>query len=251
MSKFIIYGLVDPRTNLVRYVGRSSSGIRRPRSYVTASQRSKKSHRNDWVGSLLAAGLMYEIAVLETCAAETELNDCEQWWIAYGRSCGWHLANHTDGGDGMSGFKHDEDTKQRLSEKLKARRLSPEHKAKIGAAHKGRTYSEETLAKMSASGKVKVFTSEHRANASKAMTGRVFSDEHKAKIGAANTGKKMRPESIAKMRATKLGVKPSEETRAKMRAAHLGRRQSPESVAKMIATRKARRLHAKIWYEKT
>lgn len=28
MIKFLIYGLVDPRTSLVRYIGQSSSGIR-------------------------------------------------------------------------------------------------------------------------------------------------------------------------------------------------------------------------------
>lgn len=33
MSRFLIYGLVDPRTNEVRYVGRSSSGLVRPKHH--------------------------------------------------------------------------------------------------------------------------------------------------------------------------------------------------------------------------
>ena len=32
-SKFLIYGLVDPRDGQLRYVGKSTSGLRRPRSH--------------------------------------------------------------------------------------------------------------------------------------------------------------------------------------------------------------------------
>ena len=39
------------------------------------------------------------------------------------------------------GYKHSEETKQKISQKTKGRKMQPfseEHRAKIGAAHKGR-----------------------------------------------------------------------------------------------------------------
>lgn len=49
----------------------------------------------------------------------------------------------------MFGKHHTEDTKKRISEKLKGREFTEEHKQKIGEALKGRVYGEETLKRMS------------------------------------------------------------------------------------------------------
>lgn len=53
--------------------------------------------------------------------------------------------------NGMFGKHHSEETKKRISEKLKQRVLSEEHKRKIGEAHKGKVYGEETRNKISKS----------------------------------------------------------------------------------------------------
>ena len=37
ISKFIIYGLADPATDAVRYIGRSSNGLVRPRGHFKPS----------------------------------------------------------------------------------------------------------------------------------------------------------------------------------------------------------------------
>jgi hypothetical protein len=92
----IIYGLIDPRTNLIRYVGLSSRGMRRPKDHRRSS--CPESYCRRWVKTLQKLGLDYEITVLEVLAHPAELSQAERWWIAFGRACGWPLTNCTDGG---------------------------------------------------------------------------------------------------------------------------------------------------------
>lgn len=62
-------------------------------------------------------------------ASETEALLVERRLIAEARSRGERLLNQTDGGDGISGYRHDETTKLRISEVQKSR--DPEHKELI------------------------------------------------------------------------------------------------------------------------
>lgn len=95
----LVYGLVDPRTNLLRYVGKSSSGLLRP------SQHHKRSHlardtnlkKVAWVYDLLANHLEYRIEVLENCTSEKEALHREALWILAVRSLGGDLLNLADG----------------------------------------------------------------------------------------------------------------------------------------------------------
>ena len=87
--------------------------------------------------------------------------------------------NLDEGGGGVSGFKHSDETKKKISESCKGKTLSEETKQKIGEANKGENnyfygkhHTEETKKKMSESHK-----------------GKTLSEEHKKKIGEANKGK--------------------------------------------------------------
>lgn len=99
MSEFLVYGLIDPETLLVRYVGRSSSGLKRPQTHGNPRNLAKRTHCARWIRGLRARGLDFQIVVLESLDSADRLNAAEQWWIAYGKASGWHLANHTAGGD--------------------------------------------------------------------------------------------------------------------------------------------------------
>lgn len=92
----LIYGLIDPRTLLIRYVGLSSTGMRRPRDHRRPSCPDTYCRR--WVKSLQSEGLDYQIVVLEVLKDAVELDQAERWWIAYGRACDWPLTNLTKGG---------------------------------------------------------------------------------------------------------------------------------------------------------
>lgn len=163
MRQFLIYGLVDPRTLMIRYIGKSMSGFKRPRQH----QRPKRKTRcANWVKSLIAVGLMYDIAVLQYIDSQCpyELNDAERWWIAYGRACEWPLTNLTDGGERGTSF--DAEERARRGAAMKARWTDPKERAKMvrsrigmkqdpewiekrAAFHRGKKRSEETRQRMS------------------------------------------------------------------------------------------------------
>lgn len=95
-KKHLIYGLCDPRTDEIRYVGRSSSGFTRPRDPHSA-------HCGNWIQSLHKLGLIPWICILEelgpTDDVDDRLNEAERCWIKILRERGVNLTNLTDGGE--------------------------------------------------------------------------------------------------------------------------------------------------------
>ena len=163
----MIYGLVDPRTLLVRYVGMSSTGMRRPNDHGRPAALAKdKTHKGKWIRALRRNGYDYEIVILDEVE---DLVIAERWWIAFGRACGWPLTNHTDGGEGAPGVKRSVLSRQRQSSTLKqighqpsleARNKAcdilrgvprtPSQRHAVSEANRKRVVSEETRSKMRA-----------------------------------------------------------------------------------------------------
>lgn len=132
--RFLIYGLVDPRNGHLRYIGRSSSGLTRPRGHKCPSNLSREiGHKANWIRQLLAQGLSYDIVVIEEFDSQSELDTAEEFWIAYFASIGCDLTNKAKGGQGPKGY-----------------RQSPEHKLSISQAHR-RTGHKPTTAALDAS----------------------------------------------------------------------------------------------------
>ena len=88
------------------------------------------------------------------------------------------IHNKTNGGEGVSGYTHTEETKKKISEIGKGRECKQETRKKLSEASKGKSISEETKRKMS-----EVKKGENNPNYGKEM-----SEEHKQKISEANTG---------------------------------------------------------------
>ena len=82
------------------------------------------------------------------------------------------LHNRTDGGEGLSGLVHSEETKRKVSDANKGRTQSEETRKKRSEALKGKTLSEETKRKMS----------EVRKGKSNAFYGKSHSEETKRKL---------------------------------------------------------------------
>ena len=97
--------------------------------------------------------------------------------------------NLKPGGEGGGGAKWSEESKQRLSETLKGKPKTPEHKARIGRANlgknTGRIASDETREKLSNAARGREFSAEHCENISLAKRGKPQSEEHRRKIGEA------------------------------------------------------------------
>lgn len=219
MSKFIIYGLADPRTGEIRYVGKSTSGLRCPRDHRQPSSLKKHNYKSRWILGLHAAGLDYEVSVLEECAAAKELEAAEQRWIAYGRVFGWPLTNLTDGGDGAVGCKHTAESVERGIVKRRGRHISAETRAKMSAAKKGKTLSPEHRQKIADSNIGKKMSAQTMAKRLATRFGKPMSEAGRAAVKAARN----QPSTIEKVRLANIGRVFSETTRAKMRAAHLGK----------------------------
>jgi len=111
VSRFLVYGLIDPRTGQLRYVGKSESGLSRPRKHTQSwCLRSKKrSKLQSWLKSLGSEGLKCDIEVLEESADRPTNTENEQHWIAYFDMLGANLLNMTAGGEGWHGAKHSDE----------------------------------------------------------------------------------------------------------------------------------------------
>ncbi len=128
MSKYqgyLIYGLRNPITQEIRYVGRSSSGLKRPGEHLRPHKLKQKSHKSSWIKSLLKKNITPEIVILEEFESSNPLNIAEQKWIVVFKEFGHRLTNPTNGGDGTHGWRHTEEAKR-----------------KIGLANKQKDYSQ-------------------------------------------------------------------------------------------------------------
>lgn len=144
----IIYALVDPRNNLIRYIGKSHrTAHRRLRRHLAACYLTGNTHKERWIRQLLRVGLEPEITILQHCSTPEELNRAERDTIRRLRDEGVALTNATDGGDG--GGKHTPESKERIRRALTGRSKSPEHRANLTIAQRGRKASAETRAKLS------------------------------------------------------------------------------------------------------
>ena len=148
VNKYLIYGLINPVNGDLFYIGRSSSGLRRPKHHFYSSVVNKSSyyvHRK--IKLLWAKGVQPEIVIIETCDSEKELNAVERYYIKLYKDEGEQLCNLTDGGEGCVGrvvslacrkkmsaaskrLKPTEEQKKHLSSIMRGRVVTPEHKQK-------------------------------------------------------------------------------------------------------------------------
>lgn len=117
--KYIIYGLTDPDTQEVRYIGKSTSGMKRPLEHKKPSNLKVQSHKVNWIKSLISVNKMYGIIVLESTSAPEELDAREIYWISEYKNRGVNLTNGTDGGEGALGREVSDNTKEIMSKRRK------------------------------------------------------------------------------------------------------------------------------------
>lgn len=98
--EFIVYGLCDPRSGEVRWVGQSKHGLSRPRSLVSKRAAEKCNLGcGKWLRELSSQKLHPTIQVLEECMDVDHLNEAEKRHIAEWRErIGIRLTNVTAGG---------------------------------------------------------------------------------------------------------------------------------------------------------
>jgi NUMOD3 motif len=129
--------------------------------------------------------------------SEVEALETEAALIAYfGRANSGTgiLCNRTDGGDGVSGLRHTEETRRKMSKPISA-----EVREKISQSLTGKKLSAETKRKMSESHSGKERSKEHRENLSRALKGRPPSEQAIAAALIARANRPVTPEHRAKI----------------------------------------------------
>jgi hypothetical protein len=152
-----IYGLYDPRTLALRYIGKSD----RPKARL-ANQMNEHSntHRCHWLGELRALGLTPVQIIIDATPTGSNWQSIERAYIAAARLAGEPLTNGTDGGDGVVGLN--DDARARIRQTWIGRRHRPESLEKIAAASRGRKHSDEWRTMMSGRMADREFSVEHR-----------------------------------------------------------------------------------------
>lgn len=97
---FLIYALVDPIDNQIKYIGKSSSGLERPKSHSSPNSLKKGNTRKiKWITSLLEKDLKPTIVVLDY--SENNIENCKKEieYIKKYRDLDYDLYNILDGGE--------------------------------------------------------------------------------------------------------------------------------------------------------
>jgi hypothetical protein len=153
--KNVIYGLVDPKTNEIRYIGKAVDLENRIRNHFKPSRLLAKTHKNNWLKLLINENKKPFVVVLEKELSENLLNEFEIKWIKHYNKIGCKLTNATDGGDGgkLNQEAIDKMKKTKTLNKQQGfwlnKNLSKEHCKNISEGKKGYVVSSDTKEKLS------------------------------------------------------------------------------------------------------
>lgn len=148
------------------------------------------------------------------------------------------LYNRTDGGEGVSGHRHSEETRTLLSLRSHQRFEDPAERAKL--SHPGWNHTPEARERIGAGARGRVKSPEECAKISAAKKGKPRSPETIEKMRAAATGRTWTSEQREKFTATMTGRKASDQARENIRQSRIGKTHSAEAKASMSAAAKER-----------
>lgn len=185
-----IYGLVDPITSQLRYVGKSINPNSRFRKHLQDSKK-KITYKDKWVFNLLVNNNKPELLIIDII----EDDNWEFWeifYISYFKSIGCRLTNLTNGGDNPpsnKGKKRSEEVIRRITELNRGQKRSEETRIKISLSKKGNPIPHLN------NGKERTLL--HKKNLSLSLKGRIsnnkgkkFSDEYKNKLSMSHNHQK-------------------------------------------------------------
>lgn len=176
---FYVYQHKNPNTKEVFYVGK---GIKK-RAFSLHN-------RNRYWQSKVSAYGGFDVEFVVKDIDEELAFFVEKEAIDLYRRLGCKLANVTDGGDGIAGFKHSEETKQKIAMKATGRagkftsnHVTEKMRQAVIESNKRRQPTEAMKTRKAFLGKN--HSEEHKAYMSEKMKNRVFSEETRAKMSAA------------------------------------------------------------------
>ena len=169
-----IYIILNPITNEVRYVGKTTNIKRRFYQHLHTKL---NSYCSKWIFSLLKQNIIPEFSIIDE-VTEDNWQFWETYWIAQFKSWGFNLTNLTSGGEGCN---------NRLVSKETRIRISNNQKNEKGYWF-GKKFSDEHIKNMIRTGENhhyfnKKFSEEHKKKISLSKKGINLTTEHKIRIG--------------------------------------------------------------------
>lgn len=140
--EIFIYGLVDPKTISIRYVGKTVNIKNRYKFHIKYDN--KDTYKLRWIKNLKSVGLLPSIILLDI-ATPKDWEKKERYWISFLKEMGEPLTNGTEGGDGRTkGFKHSQSACEKIRQAVKNRpkELREIVAKKVSLKLKGRPLSE-------------------------------------------------------------------------------------------------------------
>lgn len=195
-----IYALKDPRTDKIRYVGKSDHPTKRLSAHRYRGK--QPTHKSCWIRGLAMEGLKPNLEVLDE-VPKTQWELWEREYIRLFRALGFKLVNLSDGGGGPINVVPSEESCRKISEALKrayaegrhprvwaGKKLGDEHRAKVSRTlvhgwFKGKKHTDAYKANMARVKKGQIpyeMTEATRIKMSAASRGRVWTPEQRRKI---------------------------------------------------------------------
>ena len=145
-----IYKLIDPNSLEIRYVGKTTQplGIRLSRHLDKSKRSKKKTHKENWICSLISNNQKPIIELIEI-VSEINWQEKERFWISQFNN----LTNLTEGGEGTHGYIYSEserlDKSILMNTLIKQGKIEYKERAKkISASSKGKKLKETTKQKL-------------------------------------------------------------------------------------------------------
>ena len=168
-SNMFIYGLCDPDTNELRYIGQTIQGFRRIQEHYNQCQKRNKttkqlSRSKVWINSLKKQNKIFKVIYLEYTDELFKLDELENFYITYFRFLGCILLNDLTGGKFASKKHWSKENREMISKRTKEAMNTPEIKEKcrqhafktVAGYNKGKKFSQEFKDKISKSQESKV-----------------------------------------------------------------------------------------------
>jgi len=179
MKNVYIYIIINPISNEVRYVGKTSNPKRRFYQHLHTKL---KSYCSKWITTLLDNNITPEFVIIDKVPIE-DWQFWEVYWIAQFKTWGFNLTNLTSGGDGCN---------NRLVSQTTRDKISYNQSGEKGYWF-GKNFTEEHKQNLIRKGERhhfygKNFSKEHRDKLSVVNTGKILSSETKLKISNALKG---------------------------------------------------------------
>ena len=169
LLRFYVYALL--LDNEVFYIGKGSG--RRTEVHLLHARRGHDCYKCRKIRKGVSQGQEYKSCILFECETEAQAFDYERALITLYHE---QLTNLTLGGEGLSGYRHTDEAKERMRQLKIGQSLDEAHRRKLSDALKGKPKSAE-----------------HNRKMTELKRGRVYSEETRQKLRDAIKGKKRGP----------------------------------------------------------